>query len=108
MKPITEDKTETVAIKTLRFNPQSSFYLQPHIPPNAQEKAIQKVLRIHSPGLLHNNETFHQLLVEKVKIPFRKDGFEFSYEMALVDFENTLNKEIMTLRPECQNDDLSN
>jgi type I restriction enzyme R subunit len=69
--------------------------LNPEIPHNAQEQAIQKVLRIYSPELLHNNETFHQLLVEKVKIPYQQDGFDRSYEVALIDFENTLNNEFL-------------
>ena len=71
--------------------------LNPDIPTDAQEQAIQKVLRIYSPELLHNNETFHQLLVEKVKIPYQKDGFERSYEVALVDFENSLNNEFLAV-----------
>ena len=45
--------------------------------------------------MLHNNETFHQLLVEKVKIPYQQDGFERSYEVALMDFENPLNNEFL-------------
>ncbi|MBS1667607.1 MAG: type I restriction endonuclease subunit R [Bacteroidetes bacterium] len=69
--------------------------LNPNIPEDAQEQAIQKVLRIYSPELLHNNETFHQLLVEKVKIPYQQDGFERSYEVSLIDFENTLNNEFL-------------
>ncbi len=71
--------------------------LNPDIPPDAQEQAIQKVLRIYSPELLHNNETFHQQLVEKVKIPYQKDGFERSYEVALVDFENASNNEFLAV-----------
>lgn len=65
--------------------------LNPDIPHDVQEQAIQKVLRIYSPELLHNNESFHQLLVEKVKIPYQENGFERSYEVALVDFENPMN-----------------
>jgi len=45
--------------------------LNPDIPADAQEQAVQKVLRIYSPDMLHNNETFHQFLVEKVKIPYQ-------------------------------------
>lgn len=67
----------------------------PNIPHDAQEQAIQKVLRIYSPELLHNNETFHQLLVEKVKIPYQQDGFERSYEVTLIDFEKPLNNEFL-------------
>jgi type I restriction enzyme, R subunit len=71
--------------------------LNPHIPPDAQEQAIQKVLRIYSPDLLHNNEAFHSLLVEKIKIPYQQAGFERSYEVALIDFENTFNNEYLVI-----------
>lgn len=69
--------------------------INPSIPKDAQEQAIQKVLRIYTPELLHNNESFHQLLLEKVKIPYQEDGFERSYEVALIDFENPLNNEFL-------------
>lgn len=69
--------------------------LNPEIPQDAQEQAIQKVLRIYSPELLHNNEAFHQLLIEKVKIPYQQDGFERSYEVTLIDFEKPLNNEFL-------------
>jgi len=62
--------------------------LNPHIPETAREQAIQKILRIYSPDLLHNNETFHEYLVEGIKIPYQQDGFERSHEIKLVDFEN--------------------
>lgn len=71
--------------------------LNPGIPKDAQEQAIQKVLRIYSPELLHNNETFHQLLIEKVKIPYQQDGFERSYEVALVDFEHPHDNEFLVV-----------
>src|SRR5688500_44439 len=41
--------------------------LNPSMPADIQQQAVQKVLRIYSSDLLHNNETFHQLIVEKVK-----------------------------------------
>jgi type I restriction enzyme, R subunit len=71
--------------------------LNPNIPTDAQEQALQKVLRIYSPDVLHNNEVFHGFLVEKVKIPYQKDGFERSYEVALVDFENSFNNEYLAV-----------
>jgi type I restriction enzyme, R subunit len=69
--------------------------LNPSIPAEVQQQALQKVLRIYSPDLLHNNETFHQLLVEKVKIPYQNDGYERSHEIALFDFENWQNNEFL-------------
>ncbi|MBU4223048.1 MAG: type I restriction endonuclease subunit R [Euryarchaeota archaeon] len=67
------------------------------IPADAQEQAVQKVLRIYSPDMLHNNETFHQFLVEKVKIPYQQDGYERSYEVALIDFAHSSNNEFLVV-----------
>ncbi|MDP3105360.1 MAG: type I restriction endonuclease subunit R [Candidatus Methanoperedens sp.] len=67
------------------------------IPADAQEQAVQKVLRIYSPEMLHNNETFHQFLVEKVKIPYQQDGYERSYEVALIDFTHPSNNEFLVV-----------
>ncbi|HMU08702.1 MAG TPA: type I restriction endonuclease subunit R [Ferruginibacter sp.] len=71
--------------------------INPHIPADAQEAAVQKVLRIYSPVLLHNNEEFHKLLVEKVKIPYQQNGYERSHEVALIDFENTGNNQFLVV-----------
>ena len=71
--------------------------LNPSIPNDVLNQAVQKVLRIYSPDLLHNNESFHSLLIEKVKIPYQQDGFERSYEVALIDFDNTANNEFLVI-----------
>ncbi|MBK7467452.1 MAG: type I restriction endonuclease subunit R [Saprospiraceae bacterium] len=87
-----ENFEQIILVDRLR---KSVSVFNPTIPHDAQEQAIQKVLRIYSPELLHNNETFHQFIVEKVKIPYQQDGFERSYEVALMDFENPLNNEFL-------------
>lgn len=71
--------------------------LNPQIPFDIQEQAIQKILRIYSPELLHNNETFHNYLVEKIKIPYQENGYERSYEVALIDFENVDNNSYLAV-----------
>jgi type I restriction enzyme R subunit len=71
--------------------------INPDIPADAREAAVQKVLRIYSPDLLHNNEEFHRLLVEKVKIPYQQNGYERSHEVALIDFENTGNNQFLVV-----------
>ena len=71
--------------------------LNPDIPADAQEQAVQKALRIYSPDMLHNNETFHQFLIEKVKIPYQQDGYERSYEVALIDFSHPSNNEFLVV-----------
>lgn len=71
--------------------------INPNIPLDAQEAAVQKVLRIASPDLLHNNEEFHRLLVEKVKIPYQENGYERSHEVALIDFEHPANNQFLVV-----------
>lgn len=76
---------------------QAIATINPGIPADAREAAVQKVMRIASPELLHNNEEFHRLLVEKVKIPFTENGYERSHEVALIDFENTANNQFLVV-----------
>lgn len=71
--------------------------INPAIPLDAQEAAVQKVLRIASPDLLHNNEEFHRLLVEKVKVPYQENGYERSHEVALIDFEHPANNQFLVV-----------
>ncbi len=71
--------------------------INPHIPAHVQDQAAQKVINIYSPVLLFNNETFHNYLVETVKIPYQLDGYERSHEVALFDFENPQNNEFLVV-----------
>lgn len=71
--------------------------LNPGIPAEIQTQAVQKILRIYSPELLHNNEAFHQFLVEKIRIPYQQDGYERSHEIALFDFDNWQNNEFLVV-----------
>jgi type I restriction enzyme, R subunit len=87
-----ENYSQIVLVNRLR---NAIAKINPSIPSDAQEAAIQKVLRIYSPVLLHNNEEFHKLLVEKVKIPYQQNGYERSHEVALIDFENTGNNQFL-------------
>lgn len=89
-----ESFEQVVLVNRLR---ESIAKINPHIPADAQEAAIQKVLRIYSPVLLHNNEEFHKMLVEKVKISYQEDGYERSHEVALIDFENTSNNQFLVV-----------
>ncbi len=85
---------DVLLLKRLR---ESVGKLNPTIPPEAQEAAIQKLLRIASPELLHNNEEFHKLLVEKVTVSYHENGYERGYEVALFDFENPSNNQFLAV-----------
>jgi type I restriction enzyme R subunit len=93
-KPERESYEQIILTERLR---KAVSAINPHIPQEAQEQAIQKILRIYSPDLLHNNEIFHKELIEKVKIPYQQDGYERSYEVALIDFENIENNQFLVV-----------
>ncbi len=52
------------------------------------QTAIKEIERLHSPDLLTNNETFHRLLTEGVKVSYQQDGDERGDIVWLVDFAN--------------------
>jgi type I restriction enzyme R subunit len=86
--------SDVILINRLRLAIQK---LNPAIPADAREQALREVQRINSPELLANNEAFHQFLIEKVKIPYQQDGYERSYEVALIDFANPLENEFLVV-----------
>jgi type I restriction enzyme, R subunit len=69
--------------------------LNPDIPQQAREQAVQKALKVFAPDLITKNEAFHQMLVEKIKVPYQQDGFERSHEVVLIDFNEVLNNEFL-------------
>lgn len=89
-----ENYHQIILIERLR---KAVSLINPHIPEDAWEAAVQKVLRIYSPELLHNNEEFHRMLVEKAKIPYQQNGYERSHEVALIDFENVSNNQFLVV-----------
>lgn len=67
------------------------------IPPDAQQDAIKQVMRIASPDLLANNESFHRLLTEGIPVTKRVDGQERGDRVFLVDFDNPSHNEFLVV-----------
>lgn len=65
--------------------------INPTVPPEAQEEAIKEIQRIHSPELLTNNESFHRLLTEGIKVSYQKDGQQRGDLVWLIDFNTPEN-----------------
>ncbi|MGZ0018991.1 type I restriction endonuclease subunit R [Nitrosomonas sp. wSCUT-2] len=61
----------------------------------ALQAALKEVERIHSPELLINNETFHRLLTEGVKVSTQHEGHERGDIVWLIDFEIPGNNEFI-------------
>jgi len=70
---------------------ESIAELNPNVPYIAQEDALKQVLRIGSPDLLTDNETFHRMLTEEINVTYQKDGSQRGNKIKLVDFDNVEN-----------------
>jgi type I restriction enzyme R subunit len=63
--------------------------LNHHLPAEAQEEALRKVLRPESPSLVTNNRNFHRMLVDGVNVEYRRDDGSVAGDQAkLIDFDN--------------------
>jgi len=62
--------------------------LNPGIPSDALEYAYKLVINLATQNLVENNEHFHTMLTEGVKVEYLKDGHSRGAEIQLIDFEN--------------------
>ncbi len=69
--------------------------INPTVPMNAREEAIKEIQRIHSPELLTNNENFHRMMTEGIKVSYRKDGQQRGDLVWLIDFEHPENNDFV-------------
>lgn len=67
--------------------------INPGIPSHAKEEALKQVLRIGSPDLVSDNETFHRMLTEGINVTYEKGGDQRGDIVKLVDFEKVDNNE---------------
>lgn len=69
--------------------------INPSLPHNALHDAIKQCERIKSSELLSDNEAFHKLLVEGVKVDMQRDGITRGEIVHLVDFEDVSNNDFV-------------
>lgn len=69
--------------------------INPSLPQSAIEDAIKQIERIKSSELLSDNETFHKLLVEGVKVDIQRDGITRGEIVHLVDFDDVNNNDFV-------------
>lgn len=67
------------------------------LPETVIEDAIKQIIQINSPDLISNNETFHRMLTEGVKITYQKDGIERGDIVWLIDFKNPENNDFLVV-----------
>src|SRR5690606_33804814 len=76
---------------------QAVARINPGIPAAVQEEAMKEVGRIASPDLLANNEAFHRLLTEGVKVEHRQGGTTRGDLVWLVDFHAPFNNDLLAV-----------
>ena len=69
--------------------------INPDVPAGSLDEALKEIQRINSPELLANNETFHRMLTEGIKVSYQKEGNDRGDLVWLVDFECPENNEFM-------------
>ncbi|MGB5943291.1 MAG: type I restriction endonuclease subunit R [Leeuwenhoekiella sp.] len=69
--------------------------INPNLSKDVQEEAIKELNRINSPDLLNNNETFHRVLTEGIKVSYQKDGNTRGDLVWLIDFDNPENNDFI-------------
>ncbi len=62
--------------------------INPGMTATVLQAALKEIERIHSPELLTNNETFHRLLTEGVKVSYQHEGNERGDIVWLIDSSN--------------------
>ncbi|MHB1174774.1 MAG: type I restriction endonuclease subunit R [Sulfuriferula sp.] len=69
--------------------------INPKLSPALLQDALKEVQRISSPDLLANNEAFHRLLTEGVKVSRQQDGNQRGDLAWLIDFAHPENNEFV-------------
>jgi len=69
--------------------------INPSIPADIREDAIKQIQRLNSPELIANNEAFHRMLTEGIKVSYQKDGNSRGDLVWLIDFQNPENNDFL-------------
>jgi type I restriction enzyme R subunit len=69
--------------------------INPTVPADIREDAIKQIQRLNSPELIANNEAFHRMLTEGIKVSYQKKGHSRGDLVWLVDFKNPENNDFL-------------
>jgi type I site-specific restriction-modification system R (restriction) subunit/very-short-patch-repair endonuclease len=69
--------------------------INPDTPSEVQEEAIKEIYRINSPELITNNEHFHRMLTEGIKVTYQRDNHPRGDLVWLIDFDNPENNDFV-------------
>jgi len=92
--PKRESFEDVVLLDCLRTN---VGHINPNIPDNVREDAIKQLLRLNSPELIANNEAFHRMLTEGIKVTYQQNGSERGDLVWLIDFQHPENNDFQVM-----------
>jgi len=92
--PERESFEDVVLLECLRTN---VGHINPGIPNVVREDAIKQLLRLNSPELIANNETFHRMLTEGIKVTYQQNGSERGDLVWLIDFQHPENNDFRVM-----------
>ncbi|MBA7569020.1 hypothetical protein ES708_10757 [subsurface metagenome] len=69
--------------------------INPAIPTDIREDAIKQILRLNPPELIANNEAFHRMLTEGIKVTYQSQGKIRGDLVWLIDFKNPENNDFL-------------
>lgn len=75
----------------------SLIRINPDIPEYAIDYAIKQLTQINTPDLIANNEIFHRMLTEGIKVTYKKNGEERGDIVWIIDFKNPDNNEFLAV-----------
>jgi type I site-specific deoxyribonuclease, HsdR family len=71
--------------------------LNPKTPSSLIEEAIKTIKHFSSQNLIENNEQFHKMLVEGVRVNYTKNGEERGEIVKIIDFQNPENNHFLVV-----------
>jgi type I restriction enzyme, R subunit len=69
--------------------------INPKIPSDVREEAIKQIQRLNSPELITNNESFHRMLTEGIKVNYQIGGNNRGDLVWLIDFNDPDNNDFV-------------
>jgi type I restriction enzyme, R subunit len=91
-KPERESFEDVLLLERLR---EAVGRINPNVPMDAREDALKQTQRLNSPELIANNEAFHRLLTEGIKVTYQKDGNSRGDLVWLIDFQHPDNNDFI-------------
>ncbi len=92
--PERESYEDVILLNRLR---EAIKRINPTIPEEAREDAIKQIQRLNLPELIANNEAFHRMLTEGIKVTYKKQGEERGDLVWLIDFKNPENNDFLVV-----------